>query len=76
MYIFLEIDVDEQFTEVKSKANIIDKDIGFKNSYFTLPLHISLKVSFKIDFCIKKLKFYLKILYYTVNKNKLKLFYY
>ncbi len=49
MYIFLGIDVDNEFAEIKKKANIIDKNIGFKNSCFTLPMHISLKTSFKID---------------------------
>lgn len=46
MYIFLGIDVDEQFSRVKSKAELIDKSIGFENSCL---LHISLKASFKID---------------------------
>lgn len=49
MYIFLGIDVDEQFSEIKTKSQLIDKSIGFQNSCFTLPLHISLKASFKID---------------------------
>ncbi len=49
MYIFLGIDVDNQFSEIKNKAKLIDKSIGFQNSCFTLPLHISLKASFKID---------------------------
>lgn len=49
MYIFLGIDVDNQFAEIKNKASIIDKNIGFQNSCFTLPMHISLKASFKID---------------------------
>ena len=49
MYIFLAIDVDNQFAEIKNKASIIDENIGFQNSCFTLPMHISLKASFKID---------------------------
>ncbi len=49
MYIFLAIDVDNQFSEIKNKASIIDENIGFQNSCFTLPMHISLKASFKID---------------------------
>lgn len=48
-FIFLGIDVDDQLTIVKNKANRIDKNIGFKNSCFSLPLQISLKVAFKID---------------------------
>lgn len=49
IHIFLGIDVENQFTEIKDKAREIDKNIGFKNSCFTLPLHISLKASFEID---------------------------
>jgi len=49
MYVFLGIDVDEQLLEIKNKAKLIDKNIGFENSCFNLPLHISLKASFEID---------------------------
>ena len=49
MYIFLAIDVDNQLSEIKNKASIIDENIGFQNPCFTLPMHISIKASFKID---------------------------
>lgn len=49
MHVFLAIDVDNQFSEIKNNAQLIDKSIGFQNSCFSLPLHISLKASFKID---------------------------
>lgn len=49
MYIWIGIDVDDQLGEIKNKALNIDKEINFKNSCFTLPLHISLKTAFQID---------------------------
>lgn len=49
MYVWIGIDVDNQFKEIKNKALVIDKNIKFKNSCFTLPLHISLKTAFKVD---------------------------
>ncbi len=49
MYIFIAIDVDNQLLEIKNKSKIIDKNIEFINSCFKLPLHISLKTSFKVD---------------------------
>lgn len=49
MYIWLGINVDGQLGDVKKKAKEIDKELAFTNSCFTLPLHISLKMSFAID---------------------------
>lgn len=49
MYIWIGINVDEQLTIIKEKAFTIEKTLGFKNSNFTLPLHISLKISFEVD---------------------------
>lgn len=49
MYIWLGIDVDNQLLEVKKKAHIIEKELNFKHSNFTLPFHISLKMSFNLD---------------------------
>lgn len=49
MYIWAGIDVDTQLSGIKEKAKLIDQQIGFKNSCFTLPLHISLKTSFPLD---------------------------
>jgi len=49
MYIFLGIDVDNQFLEFKNKAKSVGERIYFKNSCFVLPLHISLKAAFKIE---------------------------
>lgn len=49
MYVWIGIDVDNQLFEIKDKARKIEEKIGFKNSGFTLPLHISLKISFYVD---------------------------
>ena len=49
MYLWVGIDVDEQLHKVKSLAQKAEKQIGFEHSNFTLPLHISLKISFQIS---------------------------
>lgn len=49
MYIWLGINVDGQLGGIKEKAKEIDKELAFTNSCFTLPLHISLKMSFAVD---------------------------
>lgn len=46
MYIWGAIDVENQLTEQKEKAVLIEKDISFLQSNIcSLPLHISLKIS-------------------------------
>ncbi len=40
MYVFLGIDVDNQFSEIKNKAEQVDKSIDFENSCFALPLNL------------------------------------
>ena len=49
MYIWVGIDIDDQLSEIKQKTMIAEKEIGFENSNFTLPLHVSLKISFNIN---------------------------
>lgn len=49
MYLWIGIDVDEQLLSIKEKIAQAETDIGFKNSNLTLPLHISLKMSFEVD---------------------------
>lgn len=49
MFVWIGIDVDGQLADIKSKAQEIERKIGFENSNFTLPLHVSLKISFSID---------------------------
>lgn len=49
MYIWLGINVSDQLREVEEKAREIEDRLGFANSNFTLPLHISLKISFPVQ---------------------------
>ena len=49
MYIWIGIDVDDQLTSVKQRTQEIERRIGFEHSNFTLPLHVSLKISFKVE---------------------------
>jgi 2'-5' RNA ligase len=49
MYIWIGINVDDQLKKIKERSFAIEKKLGFKNSNFTLPLHISLKISFEVD---------------------------
>lgn len=48
MYIWVGIDVDSQLRQIREKAECIDRQMSFAHSCFTLPLHISLKISFEI----------------------------
>ena len=48
MFVWIGIDVDSQYGEIKDLAKNIDREMNFKHSCFTLPMHISLKISFKI----------------------------
>lgn len=49
MYIWLGIDVNDQLGCVGEAAKDIEGKLGFENSNFTLPLHISLKMSFQVS---------------------------
>ncbi|MBE6698974.1 MAG: hypothetical protein E7584_01865 [Ruminococcaceae bacterium] len=49
MYVWTAIDVDDQLEEIKGKAQDIEKNLNFENSTFSLPFHISLKISFAVD---------------------------
>lgn len=49
MYLWLGINVDNQLQDIQKIAKKIEKEIGFENSNFTLPWHISLKMSFYIQ---------------------------
>ncbi len=49
MYIWVGIDVDGQLSPIKERAKTVERAIGFVNSNFTLPLHISLKISFRVE---------------------------
>ncbi len=54
MFIWVGIDVDSQFQDVKNRALSIDRELAFENSCFTLPMHISLKMSFPIKIAEKE----------------------
>ena len=49
MYIWTAIDIDDQLCELRALAESIEKEIGFEHSAFTLPSHISLKISFFVE---------------------------
>lgn len=49
MYVWVGIDVDNQLEQLKEQAQLAERQIGFTNSNFTLPLHVSLKISFQVD---------------------------
>lgn len=49
MYIWIGINVDGQLESLKKKALEADRKIGFEHSCFTLPQHISLKISFDVS---------------------------
>lgn len=49
MYIWIGVNVDGQMPSLKEKALLADREIGFKHSCFTLPQHISLKISFDVS---------------------------
>lgn len=49
MYIWTGINVDSQLADLKSQVKAVEESIGFDNSNFTLPFHISLKISFEVD---------------------------
>ena len=46
MYIWLGINVDGQLADLRDRAEKIERELGVKNSCYTLPMHISLKISF------------------------------
>lgn len=49
MFVWIGIDVDSQLADIKEGAQDVEKKVGFDHSNFTLPLHISLKITFPVD---------------------------
>ena len=49
MYIWTAIDINDQLGELRTLAKSVEKEIGFEHSAFTLPSHISLKISFFVE---------------------------
>lgn len=48
MYIWVGIDVDGQLTDVRERAAAVERRIGAEHSCYTLPMHVSLKMSFAV----------------------------
>ena len=49
MYIWVGADVDSQLGEIKELTKKTEEALGLVHSSLTLPLHISLKISFCVD---------------------------
>ena len=49
MHIWIGINVDDQLAEVRRMASAAEATVGTKHSCYTLPMHISLKISFPVD---------------------------
>ena len=68
MYIWVGVEVESQIAEIKKSAFEIEKKIGFENSNFTLPMHISLKISFPVNDSVANDVIYdIERLYYAVT---------
>ena len=48
MYVWLGIDVSDQLTDLRAKAEAVDREMDFSHSCYTLPYHISVKMSFPL----------------------------
>lgn len=48
MYIWIAANIDRQFVSVRSKALELSEHISIDKSSFTLPQHVSLKISFEV----------------------------
>lgn len=48
MYLWVAIDVNEQVKEIRENAENYIKEQGLTSTTFTLPFHISLKISFQV----------------------------
>lgn len=49
MYIWVGINVDSQLEELGTRVREIEKKLGYSNFCDTLPMHISLKISFPVS---------------------------
>lgn len=50
MYLWLAVNLDKELGEVKEKATKIEQRIAPEVSAFTLPMHVSLKISFFVPY--------------------------
>lgn len=48
MFVWLAVNVDNQLLNVKKITSKIEQEINFENSCYTLPMHVSLKMTFYI----------------------------
>lgn len=48
MYIWVGINVHEYFSEIRERAKKVERELNYELSCFTLPSHISIKMSFPI----------------------------
>lgn len=49
MVVWVGIDVDSQYGEIKDVVRRVEKQVGVDHSNFTLPWHVSLKISFMVE---------------------------
>ena len=49
MYIWVGINVDSQLSEIGQRVREIEEKLGYRNFCYTLPMHVSLKISFPVD---------------------------
>ena len=48
MYIWVGINVDNQLAHLGERVREIEEKLGYKNFCYTLPMHVSLKISFSV----------------------------
>jgi 2'-5' RNA ligase len=48
MLVWVGIDLDSQYSLVKEVTKAVEEEVGIENSNFTLPMHVSLKISFSV----------------------------
>ena len=68
MFVWVGIDVGGQYDEIRAKAMEVDKEMCFKHSCFTLPMHISLKISFEIS--VKQIENHGNICWIRMHENE------
>ena len=49
MIVWVGIDMDSQYGLVKEVTKAVEKEVGVDHSNFTLPMHVSLKISFSVE---------------------------
>lgn len=49
MYLWVGINVDSQLENIGKRVREIEEKLGYKNFCYTLPMHISLKISFPVS---------------------------